>query len=129
MTEKTVNYTEEQTTEMVERYDAAETDEERAGAVDSLAEEFGKTVRSVRAKLVREGVYVKKTYKTKTGGKAETKEEIVQDIAEILNVSSEQLNGLEKATKGAIALIRGEFVAARAALFALDSDAEEVDSA
>ena len=113
MTEKNVNYTDAQAAQMVERYEAAQTDEQRAAIVEELAHEFGKTVRSVRAKLVREGVYVKKTYKTKTGDKAETKENIVDDIARALGVASDQLGGLEKATKKALNLIRGTMVAAQ----------------
>ena len=116
MAEKAVNYTDAQTSEMVEAYENAETDAQRESVVETFAEKFGKTVRSIRAKLVREGVYVKKTYTTKTGGKPETKEKIVEDIAGTLGVSSEQLGGLEKATKGALTLIRGTLRAAHAAL-------------
>ena len=124
MTEKTPNYTDEQTAEMVERYEGAEDDLTRAAVVEQLAQDLGKTVRSIRAKLVREGVYKKKTYTTKTGGKAETKDQIVEDIAEILQVSSERLGGLEKATKGALGLIRGQFVAAKATIFAFEQGGE-----
>ncbi len=51
------NYTPEQTTQLVAGYQAGET-------VEQLAEALGKTVRSVVAKLSREGVYVAKTKAT-----------------------------------------------------------------
>ena len=110
---KNVNYTEAQTSELVAAYEAAETPEARDAVVESFAEEFGKTVRSIRAKLVREGVYVKKVYKTKTGGKPETKESIVGDIAATLGVDADsKLGGLEKANKGALSLIRASLLIA-----------------
>ena len=49
-----INYTEAQVTEMVTRYHAGET-------VEQIAEVLGKSVRSVVAKLSREGVYKAKT--------------------------------------------------------------------
>lgn len=52
---KIVNYTPEQTTELVSAYKAEPTPE----TVETFAEKFGKTVKSVVAKLSREGVYVK----------------------------------------------------------------------
>lgn len=60
MTAKTVNYTPEQTAQMVADYQAGTT-------VETIAEALGKTVRSVVAKLSREKVYVAKTYVSKTG--------------------------------------------------------------
>ena len=53
MTTKTVNYTPEQTAQMVADYQAGT-------SVEMIAETFGKTVRSVVAKLSREKVYVAK---------------------------------------------------------------------
>lgn len=107
MAEKTVNYTDEMTAEIVARYEAGETDEQRDAILAELSEEFGKTVKSLRAKLVREGVYVKKTYKTKGGAKPETKEAIVADIAQHLGVDADvTLSGLEKATKNCLMFIR-----------------------
>ena len=48
---KPANYTEELTAAIVQRYQDGET-------VEAIAESIGKAVRSVRSKLVREGVYV-----------------------------------------------------------------------
>lgn len=121
---KPVNYSPELTAIIVAAYTAegVETDADRKAVLESLSAEHGKTVKSLRAKLVREGVYVKQTYKPKTGGKAETKDEIVQAIAKILDVTEAQLGGLENATKPALTLIRDQFAAAREALAAHDSE-------
>ena len=48
---KTPNYTDEMTASVVEQYS-------NGVDLDAIAESVGKTVRSVRSKLVREGVYV-----------------------------------------------------------------------
>jgi hypothetical protein len=50
-TQKSVNYTAELTASIVDQYTNGE-------AVETIAEAIGKSVRSVRSKLVREGVYV-----------------------------------------------------------------------
>lgn len=108
MTEKAknVNYTEAQAKELADAYSDCDSDETRAECVENFSQKFGKNVKSIRAKLVREGVYVKKAYVSKTGKKAETKDRIVEAIAGAMGVSSERLNGLEKATKPTLELIR-----------------------
>ena len=73
-----------------------------------LAVEFDKDVRSVRAKAVRMGLYVAKQKVSKTGGKIESKEAIVADIASIVGQS---LDGLEKASKQSLVAIRAKLVA------------------
>jgi D-ribose pyranose/furanose isomerase RbsD len=113
---KTVNYTETQTAELVERYQAAETPEQRDTVVEELAQDMGKTVRSVRQKLVREGVYIAKEYKTKTGARPESKEKIVTDIAGTLGVAAESIESLNKANKTTLALIRTTLQYAKDAL-------------
>lgn len=116
MSDKQVNYSEELTAIVVEKYNAAvDSDEGRKAALEAISAETGKTVKSLRAKLVREGVYVKNTYTPKTGGKAETKNQIVSAIARTLGVAETELSGLDKATKSALELIRSEFNAAREA--------------
>jgi hypothetical protein len=67
-----------------------------AAIAQELADEFGKNVKSVVAKAVREGLYKAKEKTSKTGGKVETKEQIVADIAELIG---RNLDGLEKAPK------------------------------
>lgn len=73
-----------------------------------LANEFQKDVRSVRAKAVRMGLYVAKQKVSKTGGKIESKEAIVADIAAIVG---QNLDGLEKASKQSLVAIRAKLVA------------------
>ena len=95
---------------MVERYTAVDTDETRASVVAELAEELGKSVQSVRAKLVREGVYVAKERKTKDGRKVESKSKMVDRVAlklEIEFTDGEALS-LEKATKSTLRKLLGE---------------------
>lgn len=70
-----------------------------------LAAEFGKDVRSVRAKAVRLGIYKAKAKVSKTGGKIESKEEIVADIAELVG---KNLDGLEKAPKLVLQTLRAK---------------------
>ena len=96
MTEKTtkaVNYTAEQTTAMVADYAAGTT-------VELIAQNLGKSVRSVVAKLSREGVYIAKA-KESAEHKA-TKEDLVAKIAAIVGVPPNELESLNKATKGAL---------------------------
>ena len=107
MAEKQVNYTPVQTGEMVAAYQEATTEEARESVISEFAEKFGKNVKSVRAKLVREGVYVKKAYKSKAGVTPERKAAIVEDIASALGVASEVVESLEKATKPTLTLLRG----------------------
>lgn len=115
---KPANYSKELTEKIVSAYTAegVDTDADRKAVLMILSEETGKNVKSLRAKLVREGVYVKPAYVTKSGGASETKDRIVASIAELLNVTEAQLGGLENATKPALELIRAQFVEARIAL-------------
>lgn len=110
---KTVNYTEAQALKMVEAYTSCDTDETRAQCVTDLAVELAKGEKSIRAKLVREGVYIAKSYVSKAGATVERKADIVQGIATAMGVTEAQLGGLEKATKPALELIRASFQIAR----------------
>lgn len=79
---------------------------------ESLAVEFGQgfSGKSVIAKANRMGVaYEKKVAVTKSGGKIESKEKIVAEIAAIVGAS---MDGLEKATKPALQAIRDHVKAA-----------------
>ena len=87
MTEKPVNYTPEQTAQLVANYKAGAT-------VETLATMFGKTTRSVVAKLSREGVYQAKSKSTTTRVK---KAELVDAIANRIGVAPEVFDSLEKA--------------------------------
>ena len=75
---KTVkNYTDEMVAQMVEAYTA----EPNRDTVDSLAQQFGKTTRSIIAKLSREGVYQAQPRTTKSGEPVVSKAELVSAIA------------------------------------------------
>lgn len=111
-TSKVENYSKEMTETIVAAYTACDTDEARAEALESLSAETGKTVRSIRMKLVKEDVYQKPAYVSKAGTKVETKAAIVESIASVFGVTSEQLNGLDKATKSALNLIRSKYLEA-----------------
>jgi hypothetical protein len=100
-TAKTVNYTPEQTAAIVAAYVAQPT----ADTVATLAEQFGKTVKSVVAKLSREGVYKKKEYTTKTGDKVVKKDAHADAIGAILKMSEGEIDSLTKANKTALVKI------------------------
>ncbi len=70
------NYTEEMVSEMTTAYTENPTRE----TVDALAQQFGKTTRSIIAKLSREGVYIAKPRTTKTGEPIVRKAELLQAI-------------------------------------------------
>ena len=93
-----VNYTQEQVEYMVVEY----TNDPTRETVENLAEELGKSVKSIIGKLSREGVYRKTEYTTKTGEKPITKIELVEELAEMLEIDSTVLAGLEKAPKTAL---------------------------
>ena len=107
MTAKNVNYTPEQTAKMVSDYQAGVT-------VESMAEALGKSVRSIVAKLSREGVYQKKTYKTKTGEAVVKKDMFADYIAEALGMTEADAESLTKANKTALAKI-ADFIKAEKA--------------
>lgn len=96
------NYTEAQEARM------AEFEFIDAAIAQELADEFGKNQKSVVAKAVRMGLYKAKEKTSKTGGKVETKEEIVADISTLVGKS---LDGLEKASKQALIAIRAKLAA------------------
>jgi len=96
------NYTEEETQHMIEVYQ----NKPNRDTVDALAKEMGRTVKSVIGKLSREKVYVKKEYKTKRGEKPQTKLEMVEEIAELLQGDNERLETLTKASKQELLYLR-----------------------
>lgn len=103
-TAKVANYTETQTAEMVQAYVANPT----AETVSLLAEMFGKSTRSIIAKLSRErradgsSVYVAKTYATKAGEKPVKKDSVADAIGKILKLSEPDTDSLAKANKKAL---------------------------
>ena len=89
---KTVTYTAEQTAELVAAYSAEAT----AETVATFAEKFGKSVKSIVAKLSREGVYKSAAKVAAKGTAGQRKDEIV--LALELMVGAE-LKSFENATK------------------------------
>ena len=98
---KTPNYTVEQTASMLEAYASGT-------SVEAIAESMGKTVRSVVAKLSREGVYQKKTYVTKTGEAVQKKDSLADKIAALVGLTEAETESLTKANKTALAKILGK---------------------
>ena len=98
MASKTVNYTPEQTAQMVADYSAGV-------SVEMIAENLGKTVRSVVAKLSREKVYKAKTYVTKTGEPVVKKDAHADAIGAILRLPENDIESLTKANKSALKAI------------------------
>ena len=92
------NYTQDQVEFMVNSY-RKQPDRE---TVNALAEELDKSVKSIIGKLSREGVYRKQVYKTKTGEVPVTKEQLILGLAELFEIDSSKLMGLEKAPKQVI---------------------------
>lgn len=99
--EAKVNYSEELTAAIVERYTSGE-------AVETIAESIGKAVRSVRAKLVREGVYVapEKGVKSKRE-EGPTKKELLIALTDVW--PDAPVDGLINATKEAISALIAHF--------------------
>ena len=86
------NYSVELTSQIVSDYQAGTSVEDIASAID-------KSVRSVRSKLVREGVYVAKPTQKSTKVMGPTKKEL---LIELNNNFGYDVSGLEGATKEAI---------------------------
>lgn len=95
---KAVNYTPEQTAKMVSDYTAGI-------AVEQIAMELGKSVRSIVAKLSREKVYVAKTYTTKTGEAVAKKDAVADAIGSVLGLTESETESLTKANKTALSKI------------------------
>ena len=93
--DKPVNYTPEQTAQMVLDYSMGV-------SVETIAQNLGKTVRSVIAKLSREGVYKAKEYTTKNGEPSVKKDQHADAIGRILNLTEPETESLTKANKSAL---------------------------
>jgi len=86
------NYTEEMVSEMTTAY----TENPTRDTVDALAQQFGKTTRSIIAKLSREGVYQAQPRTTKSGEPVVAKSELVAVISKHFGI---ELPTLAKAGK------------------------------
>ena len=95
---KTINYTPEQTAQIISDYQSGL-------SVESIADNIGKTVRSVVAKLSREKVYIAKEYKSKTGETPVKKDIHADAIGAILRLPENDIESLTKANKNALKVI------------------------
>lgn len=98
MAQSQTNYSAELTSQIVEQYQAGVDVAEIATAID-------KSVRSVRSKLVREGVYVAKPKVASKKVQGPTKKELLRDL-ENCNFD---VSGFEGATKDAIQRLIAHF--------------------
>ena len=89
---KAKNYTDEMVAEVHELYTAEPSRE----TVENIAQKFGKSVRSVIAKLSREGIYVSQPRVTKTGEPVVRKSELVAQIEDHFGI---EVPSLVKASK------------------------------
>ena len=89
------NYTDKEVQKMIDVYTANPCLE----TVERLMTMLNRPKKSIIAKLVKEGVYVTKTYRTKTGEIPVTKLALVRSIEDALDT---QLPGLDKAPKGTL---------------------------
>ena len=97
-TNTTKNYSDEMVKQIIADYTANPT----MTTVNDLAETTGKTVRSLIAKLSREGVYQKKERTTKSGAIVQTKADIVKLISEKTDIDEASISSLTKASKIAL---------------------------
>lgn len=98
-TTKAVNYTAEQEATISALAGAGKL---TSADAEKLATQFGKTVKSVVAKLSRMGVYQKKEHLTKTGEKVVKKDEHADAIGAILRLTEAETDSLTKANKTAL---------------------------
>jgi transposase-like protein len=89
---KAINYTPELTAQIVDQYQGGI-------SVEDIAASIEKSVRSVRSKLVREGVYVAQPKATARKSDEPTKKELLNELETVYPFD---VNGLTGATKDAI---------------------------
>ena len=95
---KTPNYTQAQVAQITDAY-------QQGQDIEQIADAVGKSVRSVRSKLVREGVYVAKPKTTSKKVLGPTKKELLKDLEQ----TGVDVAGLEGATKEAITRLLAHF--------------------
>lgn len=86
---KNVNYTPELTAQIISDYEAGM-------AVEAIAESIEKSVRSVRSKLVREGVYIAKPKTTSRKSDEPTKKELLNTLEAVYPFNVNDLTGATK---------------------------------
>jgi len=99
MTEaKNTNYTPEMVEQLITMYEELGND-----GIEQIAEALSKPIRSVRSKLVKEGVYVATPKSAKAKSNGPSKKELLRDI-EALGF---EVEGFEAATKVALTRLLG----------------------
>lgn len=121
---KPENYSAETTAQLLAAYADG-----KGSTVEQLAALFGKSARSIVAKLSKEKVYTKKEYVTKAGTKPVSKEEHVVKIASLIGVESAKLESLEKANKGVLQTLETALEKSGNSFDGADTDAEKMDKA
>ena len=99
---KTANYTDDQVTQITDLYTELGND-----GLDQIANTVGKTVRSVRAKLVREGAYVAPDKSTPRRD-GPTKKELLRELEGVIGTDIEVSNFMG-ATKNGIQYLVNTF--------------------
>ena len=94
-----MKYNKELTDRIVEQYKSGQT-------AKQIAEGLGVADRSIIAKLSSLGVYQKKTYVNKRGEVPVKKYEMIEELAQLLEVPSDQLESLEKVNKSVLILLK-----------------------
>lgn len=92
------NYTAELTEKIIEMYKEVGNE-----GIEQIAETFGKPVRSIRSKLVREGVYVA----TPKGAVAKAEGPSKKELLRALEAKGFETEGFEGATKVALSRLLG----------------------
>lgn len=93
-----MKYTKEITEQIIEQY-------QQGADVTAIAKNLSVPDRSIIAKLSSLGVYQKKTYVNKRGEVPVKKYEMIERLAQLLEVSSDQLESLEKVNKSVLILL------------------------
>ena len=98
MAEARANYTDEMVETAVSMYEELGND-----GLDQIAEAIGKNVRSVRSKLVREGIYIATPKKATKKVEGPSKKELLRSIEN----TGFDVAGFEGATKSALTRLQG----------------------
>ena len=101
-------YTDKQVETMIEAYGQGNTDTERKEIMEKLASAMGKTVASVRAKLVATGHYIKQTSKTSNSANVMKKDAYVNAIRIALGARDDELKSLGNTTKADLEVIMNQ---------------------
>ena len=86
---KIANYSVEMTDKIISQY-------QNGTSVDEIADAIGKSVRSVRSKLVRDGVYIPQEKKTSKKVQEPTKKELLRTLDELVDFPTTGLLGATK---------------------------------